>query len=526
MTTLRFAKKVVENIHKPPFQSPIAEVLLNQNFFNGIGNYLRAEILHRAGISPFQKASEVFANTKELLPNFDVNTFNANSDKGLVLLFLCHALPIEVIQKDLDKYGSPEQYALFEKWLRIYGKGETRDLNGRKVHFASILPTVIDLPDIGDTSKAFAPTPSIQQPTKPDPAPISFSSEYTENSFTFPNASENTTNPTSHNTLQFNLPEPQTRSIFDLSSVDSHSHIKKQTLPQDVQDILDHSLPEMQTNLLLVRYLKQSNSILGHDIDTLKVFVLAEYKPVLAIFEVFKQTHNLDEFIESCSILVKQTTDHTVVYKSFADSRSNTTQAQPAKLPIQPTFKPTISFGTTSFTGPNVPISSRPNGNDGPRLDCWRKLLSSELSAPYFQQILSFVKQERTKYAVYPKEEDVFAAFDATPLDNVKVVIIGQDPYFNEGQANGLCFSVAPGVPIPPSLKRIFKVLTTQIPGFKIPESGDLSKWAKQGVLLLNATLTVQTGKPNSHERCGWQNFTDAVIRLLSQHKEGLVFML
>jgi uracil-DNA glycosylase len=138
-----------------------------------------------------------------------------------------------------------------------------------------------------------------------------------------------------------------------------------------------------------------------------------------------------------------------------------------------------------------------------------------------------FLEQESEHQTiVYPKPSDVFNAFKFTPFNEVKVVILGQDPYHGANQAHGLSFSVQKGVAIPPSLKNIYKELQADIPGFKIPAHGDLSSWAKQGVLLLNATLTVRAGEPGSHQKMGWEQFTDQAIRALSEQREGLVFML
>jgi len=138
-----------------------------------------------------------------------------------------------------------------------------------------------------------------------------------------------------------------------------------------------------------------------------------------------------------------------------------------------------------------------------------------------------FLEQEYEQGTiVYPKPSDVFNAFDLTPFNEVKVVILGQDPYHGANQAHGLSFSVQKGVAIPSSLKNIYKELQADIPGFKIPAHGDLSSWAKQGVLLLNATLTVRAGEPGSHQKMGWEQFTDKAIEVLSAEKSGLVFML
>eukprot|EP01027_Heterolobosea_sp_BB2_P000692 GEZU01001014.1.p1 GENE.GEZU01001014.1~~GEZU01001014.1.p1 ORF type:complete len:458 (+),score=126.66 GEZU01001014.1:739-2112(+) len=157
----------------------------------------------------------------------------------------------------------------------------------------------------------------------------------------------------------------------------------------------------------------------------------------------------------------------------------------------------------------------------------WRKVLGDELKKPYFKKLKKFLIKEQEEGAIiYPPVEDIFNAFKYCTFDNVKVVIIGQDPYHGAGQAHGLCFSVLGKTKPPPSLVNIFKELQTDIPGFKIPQSGDLSKWAKQGVLLLNTVLTVRQASANSHAGQGWEQFTDAVIQLLNDKKKGLVFLL
>lgn len=155
----------------------------------------------------------------------------------------------------------------------------------------------------------------------------------------------------------------------------------------------------------------------------------------------------------------------------------------------------------------------------------WKEVLQREFEQDYFCNLVAFVKQEYASGTVYPPGNEIFAAFDATPFDRVKVVIIGQDPYHGERQANGLCFSVADGIQFPPSLLNIFKEIHDDI-GTEIPTSGDLTRWAKQGVLLLNATLTVRAHCAGSHQGKGWEIFTDAVIRHLAENREHLVFML
>lgn len=155
----------------------------------------------------------------------------------------------------------------------------------------------------------------------------------------------------------------------------------------------------------------------------------------------------------------------------------------------------------------------------------WKTVLHEEFEKPYFQTLVDFVKKEYQSKTIYPPASQIFAAFDNTPFDAVKVVIIGQDPYHGPNQANGLCFSVHEGVRFPPSLQNIFKELNSDI-GKEIPHSGDLSHWAAQGVLLLNATLTVEAAKAGSHQKKGWEEFTDAVIAQLAEKKENIVFIL
>lgn len=155
----------------------------------------------------------------------------------------------------------------------------------------------------------------------------------------------------------------------------------------------------------------------------------------------------------------------------------------------------------------------------------WKAILQEEFSKPYFEELVSFVKQEYASTEVFPAGRNIFRAFDKCPFDKLKVVIIGQDPYHGEGQANGLCFSVNEGTPFPPSLKNIFKEVSEDT-GASIPTSGELDRWAEQGVLLLNAVLTVRAHNAASHAGRGWEQFTDAVVRAIAERKQGVVYML
>jgi uracil-DNA glycosylase len=157
--------------------------------------------------------------------------------------------------------------------------------------------------------------------------------------------------------------------------------------------------------------------------------------------------------------------------------------------------------------------------------ELWKSKLEKEFQSDYFNTLIDFVKSEYTLGPVYPPGKEIFRAFDCCDFDTARVVIIGQDPYHGAGQANGLCFSVRPGIRMPPSLLNIFKEIRNDL-GKPIPPNGDLERWANQGVLLLNATLTVKASTPGSHQNKGWENFTDAVIKIVSSEKENVVFLL
>jgi uracil-DNA glycosylase len=155
----------------------------------------------------------------------------------------------------------------------------------------------------------------------------------------------------------------------------------------------------------------------------------------------------------------------------------------------------------------------------------WKKVLAEEFDSSYFISLKEFLIDEKKKYTVYPPGKLIFNAFEHTPFDKIKVVILGQDPYHGPGQAHGLCFSVPQGIAPPPSLVNIFKEIKNDL-GIEIPAHGNLEKWADQGVLLLNATLTVRANQAGSHQGKGWENFTDAVIKKISEYKTGIIFLL
>lgn len=155
----------------------------------------------------------------------------------------------------------------------------------------------------------------------------------------------------------------------------------------------------------------------------------------------------------------------------------------------------------------------------------WQEVLKDEFEKPYFENLTNFVKNEYATATIYPEPKNIFRAFELCPFENVKVVIIGQDPYHGPRQANGLCFSVSSGIALPPSLQNIYKEISADL-NLPAPQSGNLDNWAKQGVLLLNATLTVKANQAGSHQHKGWEEFTDAVIKAVSDKKENIVFIL
>lgn len=157
--------------------------------------------------------------------------------------------------------------------------------------------------------------------------------------------------------------------------------------------------------------------------------------------------------------------------------------------------------------------------------NAWKKQLSSEFLKPYFKKLCAFLDEEENSQTIYPSMDKVFNAFNLTSFENIKVVILGQDPYHKVGQAHGLAFSVRKGIAFPPSLRNIFQEYSSDL-GYKIPQSGDLTKWAKEGVFLLNTLLTVRAFEANSHKNQGWEYFTDAVIKMISDERENIVFIL
>ncbi|XP_063345783.1 uracil DNA glycosylase a isoform X1 [Pelmatolapia mariae] len=210
-----------------------------------------------------------------------------------------------------------------------------------------------------------------------------------------------------------------------------------------------------------------------------------------------------------------------IIQKKQKGCGVETEQSSPRPAPLSPEQLDKIARNKKAALERLASVQTPPGFGES-----WRKALSAEFGKPYFKQLTSFVCEERKRHTVYPPAEHVFTWTQMCDIRDVKVVILGQDPYHGPNQAHGLCFSVKRPVPPPPSLENMFKELSSDVKGFQHPGHGDLTGWAQQGVLLLNAVLTVRAHQANSHKDRGWEAFTDAVVQWLSKNLEGLVFML
>ncbi|XP_052411433.1 uracil-DNA glycosylase isoform X3 [Carassius gibelio] len=232
-------------------------------------------------------------------------------------------------------------------------------------------------------------------------------------------------------------------------------------------------------------------------------------KSITSFFSPVSKKRNLNE-IPTC---LGDATEHEKKLKLERDDVTS---------PLSPEQLERISKNKKAALERLAANQAEPNGIG----ESWMKALSAEFGKPYFKLLMSFVAEERQKHTIYPPENEVFTWTQTCDIKDVKVVILGQDPYHGPNQAHGLCFSVQRPVPPPPSLVNIFKELASDIEGFEQPGHGDLTGWAKQGVLLLNAVLTVRAHQANSHKDKGWETFTDAVIHWLSTNMQGLIFIL
>ncbi|XP_059405736.1 uracil-DNA glycosylase-like isoform X2 [Carassius carassius] len=228
--------------------------------------------------------------------------------------------------------------------------------------------------------------------------------------------------------------------------------------------------------------------------------------------------------VQMSGLFVKRTLSSTKYIKILSQEKKQKLERDDVTSPLSlsPAQLERISKNKKAALERLAANQAEPNGIG----ESWKKALSAEFGKPYFKLLMSFVAEERQKHTIYPPENEVFTWTQTCDIKDVKVVILGQDPYHGPNQAHGLCFSVQRPVPPPPSLVNIFKELASDIEGFEQPGHGDLTGWAKQGVLLLNAVLTVRAHQANSHKDKGWETFTDAVIHWLSTNMQGLVFIL
>jgi uracil-DNA glycosylase len=412
-----FKQHIMDNLTSKDFDEEIGIVLLNQRYFNGIGNYLRAEILDHAHVDPFMKASEVFADRARLQ----------------MVLQLCHRIPQEVLENGLNKYGSPEEVKKFNNWLQCYGKKKSfKDKKGRTMWY-----------DPNYTKKD--PAPSLVVLPKSDDVVASYA-----------------------------------------------QHVPKLEKLKQTNNITAKLL-------YMVSILYNDAKILSlNDRNALKLIILQSKTPpewLVAVLQAFQGTKDFEDVVETLSIGL---------------SIFHGPSASPSSMSDQSVSETNSRFLTQHLTDPS-----------------WLDVLSAEFEKPYFKKIAGFLWQLKSQGTqVFPPENEIFNAFNLTPFDKVKVVLLGQDPYHDDEQAHGLAFSVKRNIKTPPSLVNMYRELSEDIPGFKSPSHGNLEEWARQGVFLLNATLTVEAHKPNSHSNCGWQQFTDTVIQILSAKKSGLVFLL
>lgn len=530
-----FVANILDNLNRPVFDKELCEVMLEQKWFNGIGNYLRAEAMFRAAVSPFTKARQIFAKTPK---NFDFSKIGPDSDKGAIILYLCKQIPLEVITQDMNKYGTPEQKSRFQAWLRIYDKGTQVRKNGRAVHYASsqVMEGVLK-PDLGtpivDMSGATAPL----APTSASAAPKSSISAPTFGT----QPSQQQASPSSNSGLSTAaltqmLPlvvgHKQMPSIFaaaaqGVSAPSNHTFADSNQSFKEISSVgaaSFASLPPASKLLVLLSQARRAGRLSPENHKLLKVRVIFDDVSIYSALEVYETDQDMEDFIDTVMRLCNAPIT-----------------APAAKAPVSVSASPASSFAssfTSSSSAPVVridattPVASVASAVSSSSIAAtlteptWIAALSSELQKEYFSKLDHFVQTEyRTQKKVYPPRHLIFNAFNSCPLPNVKVVILGQDPYFNPDQAHGLCFSVQKGIQPPPSLLNIFKELEQDIPGFSRPSHGCLQSWADQGVFMLNAILTVRD-VPMSHAKQGWEIFTSHVIDVINQQCQNVVFLL
>lgn len=643
-----FANELLSSVSRKMPATQICEFLLDQNHFNGVGNYLRAEILVRAGLDPFAQVADVFKNSPKSLSVSTLNSIlqegaapldaqkamhsSLKHDPGLLVIYLARQIQLEVLANGgMNKYGSADEQERFKSWLRVYGKGKEVKVGSRSVHctpeqrlgkqerdlglFINTYP--YDLPPIYYK----APTISIA-PASPIGATGSAGTQLSRPSSGVASSAQ---------------PAPAPSGTFQIKRVD------EVILPCD--KIADLHVPVMTKLLLAVTSLSRNGKLNFMIEPSVRELVLIGHPIAYAAWQAFETNMDEDELVDTFIRLARKTEPQMLGNKRLyeaIDEANEVARLENSLLAMERTshMLADVSLHGPSFTEPSFVFrgkeqkirrgdrmasfgSSTPSsstsgstaGSDDESSDSEslssskptkkkavahrghavsektktakkksskfdvpvslsgaKKSFGSSFGSPSPSSLSSFGLADSqggssdkfnlvslltepswvkiltplgllsvlkpiseflgSAYAskgtppVYPAREDIFTAFNVCPLDQVKVVIIGQDPYHGAGQAHGLCFSVLDPTPVPPSLANIFKELQADIPGFKIPKSGNLAGWAEQGVFLLNTVLTVYEQKPNSHAKLGWHQFTDMVVRAIATHCTNVVFLL
>lgn len=619
-----FCLSTISQLSRKQPTTPICDVLNDQAYFNGVGNYLRAEILCRAGIDPMQPANEVFKATPTNI-NFGTFTgilketsssapvdFNIKHDPGLMILYLTRQIQLEVIANDMNKYGTQDQQARFKAWLRVYEKGHFLKQGGRSIWHSQEQRLGRQKRDLGKLIDRY-PCPVVAFYKSPT---ILFSGTNAETSS--PSAAPN--QPSTSGMASSSQAAPS-------SSFQQIKRVEENILPCD--KIAELQIPMASKLLMATTSLGRSGKLDFASQSSVRDTILMNNPVAYSAWQVFEANGDEDDLVDTLKTAAKtavaqetgsspslvqllqalvleaasapsavllashpgishfsiptagfvepratlpslgarklapkreKPTKSSFVASSSSSSSQSGESDEDEEIMERPSKKargkevfkatkpkkrdakaefgamPSLGFGKTTAhtstpsaagfsTGPTTSVASLASLLTD---KSWSSALGLYLNSPGMRTLHTFLSGAYTKGVppVYPKAEDIFAAFNMCPLEQVKVVILGQDPYHGAGQAHGLCFSVLPPTPPPPSLVNIFKELESDIPGFKAPAHGDLSSWAKQGVFLLNTVLTVFEHKPNSHAGMGWEDFTDLAIKTINSQRKGVVFML
>jgi uracil-DNA glycosylase len=633
---------------------PICITLLDQNVFNGVGNYLRAEILNRAGLNPFQPTQQVFQNTpKTISPaNFSAIWREASStpeqvaemrkttkhDPGLMVLFLARQIQLEVLHGNMNKYGSPEEQAKFTQWLRVYGKAQEVKVDGRAVHCTQEQRLGTQQRDLGQLLDEYPfPVLSGLYYTRPTITVV------TQATISGASASASETKASISPSVSFASSSTATDSSHGLGV---GSRAEEKLIP--LEQISELPIPMLSKLFMAASSLNRQSKLGFSEQSAVRELLIDGHPIAFSAWQVFEANNDEEDFIDTLKRLViatapmrearartlqasappspalahhlaamvtvsnpfsapstasaaaaealsvpasyaQRTKRHSSVLASSSASSSSPEPSEPSEsseagsdleedygpkkkrsageakmssrqLAVSRMRAVAKKFPSGAFSGTSSPaahdfgssagwtggaktagsgfgtlVPSKADSSASASPLNFVEMLGEKMWLNHLTTVLKeqkglaqFLAEAYHTYSppVYPAKDDIFTAFKLCPLDKVKVVILGQDPYHGPGQAHGLCFSVLPPNPPPPSLVNIYKELETDIPGFKAPKHGDLTAWAKQGVFMLNTVLTVFQARPNSHANMGWEKITDQVIRTISAQRKGVIFLL